>query len=447
MSDPASSPSPQSWVSPLATFPGAVLSSEESGDEAGAASSDQRAFSSGASVESVAGASSGPGSASSGPGSAPAAGPAVRPAPTIPVALHYADPSGEQWALEAGRGLVDRADLGVVAVSGVDRQTWLTSITTQIVTGMGPGDSRELLVLDPQGRIEHAAAVSDDGTTTWLICEGHDAAPLADFLDSMRFALRVEVEIRSDLTVFATAGSLLDTAEGLPGWVLTWSDPWPGVAEGGAEYFQGRHPGATASMRLHLVSRESAPAFVSAWLAADAKRRPAGLLAWEAVRIAAWRPRLGWETDARSIPAELDWLRTAVHTHKGCYRGQESIARVLNLGRPPRRLVFLQLDGSRGDLPEPGTRISLKGRVVGVVTSVARHAELGPIALALLGRSAPADTTFDLDGIAAAQELIVPVDGKSSISPKERPGADLVNPELRRHDVSPLGGLGALGAR
>ncbi|WP_276670203.1 YgfZ/GcvT domain-containing protein [Schaalia cardiffensis] len=370
-----------------------------------------------------------------------------RPAPSSPIALHYSDPSGEQWALEEGRGLVDRADLGVIAVCGTDRHSWLTSITSQIITGMGPGDSKELLVLDPQGHIEHAAAVMDDGETTWLICEGHDTEGLAAFLDSMRFALRVEVRICGDHTLFASAGSDTDTAQGLPGLLLSWADPWPGTVKGGTEYFQGPHPGLRSRMRLHLVAREKAEEFMRAWFGADPNRRPSGMLAWEAMRIASWRPRLGWETDARSIPAELDWLRTAVHTNKGCYRGQESIARVINLGRPPRRLVFLQLDGSRGDLPDEGTRIEWRGRVVGVITSVARHAEMGPIALALLARNVPADIVFDLDGIAAAQELIVPIDGKSAISPKQRPGAELANPQLRRHDVSPIGGLGALGAR
>lgn len=370
-----------------------------------------------------------------------------RPAPSRPIALHYSDPSGEQWALEEGRGLVDRADLGVIAVCGTDRHSWLTSITSQIITGMGPGDSKELLVLDPQGHIEHAAAVMDDGETTWLICEGHDTEGLAAFLDSMRFALRVEVRICGDHTLFASAGSDTDTAQGLPGLLLSWADPWPGTVKGGTEYFQGPHPGLRSRMRLHLVAREKAEEFTRAWFGADPNRRPSGMLAWEAMRIASWRPRLGWETDARSIPAELDWLRTAVHTNKGCYRGQESIARVINLGRPPRRLVFLQLDGSRGDLPDEGTRIEWRGRVVGVITSVARHAEMGPIALALLARTVPADIVFDLDGIAAAQELIVPIDGKSAISPKQRPGAELANPQLRRHDVSPIGGLGALGAR
>lgn len=365
------------------------------------------------------------------------------------VPLHYGDPAGEQWALEAGTGLVDRSDLRVVTVTGPDRQTWLTSITTQIITGMTPGQSKELLVLDPQGHIEHAAAVSDDSERTWLICEGVDAEPLAVFLDSMRFALRVEVAIRDDVTVVASTsgrrGQGVDAAS-LPGHVLTWNDPWPGVTEGGAEYFQGSHPGASIGMRLHLVERRAARDFVDAWLA-----RPghcaAGLFAWEAVRIAAWRPRFGVDTDERTIPAEVDWLRTAVHTNKGCYRGQESVARVLNLGRPPRRLVALQFDGSRGDLPEAGTRIDMGGRAVGVVTSVARHADEGPIGLALVARSVPADTVFDLDGVAAAQELIVPIDGKSSVSPRTRPGQDLTNPDLRRPGVPAVGGLGSLGAR
>lgn len=376
------------------------------------------------------------------------------------VPLHFGDPSGEQWALEAGDALVDRCDLGVVTVTGPDRQSWLTSITSQVVTGTGPGDSRELLVLDPQGHIEHAAAVADDGTTTWLVTEGDHAAALAQWLDSMRFALRVEVARRTDVAVLATASPAgtpsSGTAEGptaattatpalrdLPGWILTWDDPWPGVTEGGTEYFRGRHPGLATRMHLHLVEREHVGDVARTWLAGEG-RRPAGLLAWEALRIASWRPRVGREADARAIPAELDWLRTAVHINKGCYRGQESVARVLNLGRPPRRLVFLQLDGSRGDIPEPGAHIVRGGRRVGVVTSVARHADMGPVALALVSRNLPVDAVLDIDGVAAAQEPIVPADGRAAASPEERPGAGLANPALRRHDVrgTGSGGLG-----
>ena len=392
---------------------------------------------------------------------------------------HFGDPSGEQWALEGGRALVRRPDLAVIAVSGADRLTWLTSLASQIVTGLVPGESRELLVLSPEGRVEHWAGASDDGEALHLIVERSDLSGFVAFLDSMRFALRVSVAER-DVAVFSSVRAGANTPEAvaaLPGHLWTWEDPWPGVVEGGAAYFQGeRHPGARTPMMFHAVSRQAADEFEAAWLAGGAasgaaeahaapssappgarsstpspaggKRRRAGYLAWEAMRIAAWKPRLGRETDARAIPPEVDWLRSAVHTAKGCYRGQETIARVINLGRPPRRLTYLQLDGSRGDLPAPGTPITVGGRQVGVITSSARHADEGPIALALIARAVPVSTVFDIDGVAAAQEEIVPVHGKSSVSPESRPGADLSREAGQRGGSTGLGGLGsALGSR
>ena len=392
---------------------------------------------------------------------------------------HFGDPSGEQWALEGGRALVRRPDLAVIAVSGADRLTWLTSLASQVVTGLVPGASRELLILSPEGRVEHWAGASDDGEALHLIVERADLSGFVAFLDSMRFALRVSVAER-DVAVFSSVRAGANTPEAvaaLPGHLWTWEDPWPGVVEGGAAYFQGeRHPGARTPMMFHVVSRDAADEFEAAWLAGGAasgaaeahaapssapsgarsstpspaggKRRRAGYLAWEAMRIAAWKPRLGRETDARAIPPEVDWLRTAVHTAKGCYRGQETIARVINLGRPPRRLTYLQLDGSRGDLPAPGTPITVGGRQVGVITSSARHADEGPIALALIARAVPVSTVFDIDGVAAAQEEIVPVHGKSSVSPESRPGADLSREAGQRGGSTGLGGLGsALGSR
>ena len=392
---------------------------------------------------------------------------------------HFGDPSGEQWALEGGRALVRRPDLAVISVSGADRLTWLTSLASQIVTGLVLGMSRELLILSPEGRVEHWAGASDDGEALHLIVERSDLSGFVAFLDSMRFALRVSVE-ECDVAVFSSVHAGANTPEAvaaLPGHLWTWEDPWPGVVEGGAAYFQGeRHPGARTPMMFHVVSRDAADEFEAAWLAGGAasgaaeahaasssappgarsstpspaggKRRRAGYLAWEAMRIAAWKPRLGRETDARAIPPEVDWLRTAVHTAKGCYRGQETIARVINLGRPPRRLTYLQLDGSRGDLPAPGTPITVGGRQVGVITSSARHADEGPIALALIARAVPVSTVFDIDGVAAAQEEIVPVHGKSSVSPQTRPGADLSREAGQRGGSTGFGGLGsALGSR
>lgn len=368
-------------------------------------------------------------------------------------APHYGDPSGEQWALEGGRAIVERPDLAVIDVGGADRLTWLTSLSSQVLTGLEAGDSRELLILSPNGHIEHWAGASDDGQSAHLVVERADTESFVEFLESMRFALRVSVGVR-DVSVFSSVRAGANTAEavaGLPGVEWTWEDPWPGVVKGGAAYFMGaRHPGARTPMMFHVVSRDRATEFEAAWLAVTegGSRRRAGSLAWEAMRIAAWKPRLGREVDARTIPPEVDWLRSAVHTAKGCYRGQETIARVINLGRPPRRLTYLQLDGSRADLPAPGTPIKLEGRQVGVVTSAARHADEGPVALALIARAVPVTTVFDIDGVAAAQEEIVPPHGKSSISPQTRPGQGLSREAGQRGGAGGFGGLGsALGAR
>ena len=142
------------------------------------------------------------------------------------------------------------------------------------------------------------------------------------------------------------------------------------------------HPGHGAASGARSSSR--ARISLRRW-----RVRPlAGTWAAEALRVAAWRPRFGFETDHRTIPHEVDWLRTAVHLQKGCYRGQETVARVHNLGRPPRRLVFLHLDGSGARPAGPRCRVVLDGRrQVGFVTTAARHHELGPIALALVKRN------------------------------------------------------------
>ena len=149
---------------------------------------------------------------------------------------------------------------------------------------------------------------------------------------------------------------------------------------------------------------------------------PAGVWAYEALRIAAHRPRIGLEVDQRTIPHELGWLDTAVHLNKGCYRGQETVARVENLGHPPRRLVMLHLDGTEERLPAHGAAVLHDGREVGAVTSAARHYELGPIALAVVKRNVPVEAVLEADGLPAAQEVVVPPDAGGSA--RER---------LRRH--------------
>lgn len=319
---------------------------------------------------------------------------------------HYGSPLAEQRALLTGGAIVDLADRGVVAVGGADRLTWLDSLTSQRLVGLAPGVSTETLLLDPSGRIEHAARVVDDGSATWLLLDPGAAAPVAAFLERMRFRLDVTVADRS--SEFATVGTL--GAPRIPsGLVVTeWRDPWPEVAEGGWPYAAvAEHPGASWTYRELLVPRERARELTAL--------PHAGTLALEALRIAAWRPREATEVDTTAIPHETDWMRTAVHLTKGCYRGQETVAKVHNLGHPPRRLVMLHLDGSDAAPVGAGDEVLLDGAPVGRVTASGVHYELGPIALALVRRSTEATATLSVasaDGmvVAAAQETVVPVD-------------------------------------
>jgi len=345
--------------------------------------------------------------------------------PDAGVAWHYGDPTAEQRALTRGGAVVDQSHLGVVRVSGPDRLSWLNSITSQELTALPPRTSTELLVLSPQGHVEHAAAVVDDGEATWLVTE--TPTGLATWLDRMKFTLRVVVADVTD--EWAAIGEPV-SAEGTADEPVTWRDPWPATAPGGTRYGlpDEEHPGNDRPWRLVLVPRAR---LVDEVRAREAAGWPlVGTWASEAVRVEAFRPRAAREVDHRTIPHELDWLRTAVHLHKGCYRGQETVARVHNLGRPPRRIVLLHLDGSGHLLPEPGADVHEAaadheaGRVVGTVTTVARHHELGPVALAVVKRSAPVDATLVVDceggAVAAGQEEIVPGEGVSVDRPAPR---------------------------
>jgi folate-binding protein YgfZ len=281
--------------------------------------------------------------------------------PDAGVAAHYGSPSSEQRRLAEGDAFVDLSHREVIAVTGEDRLTWLHSLATQDFESLAPFTPADALILSPQGHIEHAFQAIDDGDDTALLnTEPGAGEALVTFLDRMRFMSRVVVELRPELAVVGLPGLRMST-----------------VLRSDLESMPGQHGD------------------------------PAGLWAWEALRIAAGRPRFGVDTDHRTIPNEVGLLNVAVHLDKGCYRGQETVARVHNLGRPPRRLVMLHLDGSVNKLPAVGSDVLDGDRVVGHVGSSARHYELGPIALAIVKRNTPVDAALETDGIAASQEVVV----------------------------------------
>lgn len=291
--------------------------------------------------------------------------------PDAGLTWHFGNPVTEARALAAGDGVVALGNREVVEVTGPERLTWLHALTTQHLSGLRPGESTTALILSPTGHIEHVLHGVDDGTSFLAWTEPGRAAELVDFLGRMRFATRVDVQIRTDLTM-AWAGHRVELD---PAWRVRDSEL------GGLDVF--------------LPAQAKLADTVGTW-------------AFEAMRIAAGVPRIFVDTDHRTIPNEIGLVGT--HLDKGCYRGQETVARVHTLGRPPRRLVQLHLDGSMSALPAPGDALELDGRTVGFVGSAARHHELGPIALGLVKRSVPVTAQLLAGGIPATQEALVDPD-------------------------------------
>ncbi len=271
---------------------------------------------------------------------------------------HYGDPYGEQRALLAGDAVVDLSHRPVVEVAGPDRLSWLHALTTQHLTELAPGVWTQALILSPHGHVEHHLTLVDDGSAVRAHVEPGTLDALLTYLTSM---------------VFWSAVTVTDATEQ---WAVVRS------AAGDQLVPRGELPDRLAQ----------APSLAGTW-------------ASEALRVAAGEPRLGFETDHRTIPAEVGWIGPAVHLDKGCYRGQETVARVHNLGRPPRRLALLHLDGSESLLPAHGDPVTTDDdRTVGFVGTAARHFELGPIALALVKRATEPSAPLRAGAVPAAQD-------------------------------------------
>lgn len=286
---------------------------------------------------------------------------------------HFGEVAKEQRALAEGKAWADLSHRSVIAISGEDRLMWLHSLTTQHLEKLVAGEWKEALILDPQGHVEQQLFLVDDGATTFIHLDREKVPSLLDYLQKMKFMLRVDVTDVSN------------------------------------EYAIMKAPGKTDAIGgpFALVPRAELAATIEAFNSANLQ---IGMWAIEAERIAQGRARIGVDSDYKSIPNELGLLNKAVHMNKGCYRGQETVAKVFNLGHPPRRLVLLHLDGSAVDIPSQGDPVVYNGKEIGFVGSVARHYELGPIALAVIKRMTPADAVLEVKGIAASQEILVPID-------------------------------------
>ncbi|ONH59593.1 glycine cleavage system protein T [Frankia sp. CcI49] len=399
-------------------------------------------------------------------------GAVAAPEPDTAVAAHYGDPLREQRLAATGAALVDRSNREVVRITGADRLTWLHSVTSQHLSQLAPMHGTEALVLSPHGHVEHHLVLADDGTATWIDVEPTTAPRLLAFLQSMRFLMRVEpVDVTAEVAVLSLTGPRADEVAAAVFGPAALPAPLAGTGTGGATGAVPRTsagvvtsgpypvshaapagtqaapdeqsasnalsaPDALAGGRLPLIRRmpHGLDLLVArSDLAATADRLTSagaaliGLSAFEAQRIASRQPRLNRETDHRTIPHEVGWLASAVHLDKGCYRGQETVARVHNLGRPPRRLVLLHLDGT---VAAPGCPVTAAGRTVGFVGSSEMHHELGPIALAVVKRSVALDVPLvvtDQDGAQVAAAIDPDAEPEQPSRPAGRlhgPGSD-----------------------
>lgn len=280
---------------------------------------------------------------------------------------HFGEPSKEQRALEEGLAWADLSHHEIISISGEDRLTWLHSLTTQFLENLPTNKWISALILDPQGHIEHQFDLVDDGTTTWLTLDPGRADSLLEHLRKMKFMMRVDIrDVSSEYALLR-----------LPGVSDDLGGPYSIVPR--SELEQWRNRLSKSAMQV-------------------------GTWALDAQRVAARRPRIGFETDHKSIPNELGLLNKSVHMNKGCYRGQETVAKIANLGAPPRRLVMLHLDGSVVSIPDVGVDVEKDGAKVGFIGTIARHYELGTIALAVVKRNTPLDATLMVAGIPASQE-------------------------------------------
>lgn len=294
-------------------------------------------------------------------------------------------------------------DAAVLSVTGPDRFAVLNATLSQSLVGLAPGDSREALELDGNGRIVKVLHILERDEDTLVVVPSATGSDVAQWLDSRVFMEDVSVDDLTDsVAVYGGVVPLSSTA---------WRDPWPSIQPGGVTY------GDSATADWTWVE-----SVVPAGVAPSVRVVPASTA--DALRVRAGRPGVS-EIDDRALPHELDWLRTAVHLSKGCYTGQETVAKIHNVGHPPRRLVRLDLDGSDSVYAEAGDEVTVDGERVGVVTSAGVHWEDGPLALALVKRTVAVDALLTVihDGhpIAARQEVIVPPTAGATAAARLRP--------------------------
>ncbi|MDK4286524.1 folate-binding protein [Corynebacterium pseudodiphtheriticum] len=382
------------------------------------------------------------------------------------VAWHYGEPLSEQRAITSTGAIVDRSHRRVIRVTGPEAAAFLHNLLSQKLDDVQAGWSGSALDLDTQGRILHTmdiavttdtgadagasagdgagsgtgagasdhtgdsadagAAAAPEGLAFYLDCEAGQFDSLRDFLQKMIFWSQVTIE-EADLAIITVLGGPTDTQ--LPSQAVysrTVSTATP-AGTGSAQPTAGLWEASRTDIAVPRKQLEAAVEELE-----STGLQLVGLMAYTAERVKALEAE-AVDLDEKSIPHEIPhWIGRgerigAVHLEKGCYRGQETVARVENLGRSPRVLVLLHLDGSAPTMPSPGADIQAKGRRVGKLGTVIDDCDYGPIALGVIKRSALDAGQVNIGDVAAS------IDADSiPVEEGEKAGRAAIN-KLRGH--------------
>ena len=308
-----------------------------------------------------------------------------------PVVLHYGDVEAEYAALRTGTLLVDRSLRGRLRARGEKAKEMITGLVTNDVLSLEPGHGQYAAALTPKGKIIADVRIFLDGDTLLI-----DAPPrafpgflamLKKYLNPRVVPFEDESAATNDLCVAGTNSRLvLAEAFGAPSATLGTLPPYGQIAVevDGVSILVARTPDVGVDAFDCFIPAASLDALRTRLLAAGA--RPGGLQAWEIARIETGRPEWGLDIDETTIAQEanLDEMHAISYT-KGCYTGQETVARVHFRGHVNRYLRGLMFD-TEDPAPARATVSDASGKPVGEIRSGTRSPRVGAIALAMVRR-------------------------------------------------------------
>ena len=299
--------------------------------------------------------------------------------------VHYGDPAAEYAALTRGKAIVALDGWTQVELTGQDRVQLLSNLSTNDIKSLQPGQSRESLLLNVKGHILAQVCVSAGPDKLRLLTVPGQAERVINQLD--RYIIREDVQL-ADQTGLRTALLVAGvTAEELAPKLAERA-----LAAGDCDILSppelpaGSPPAVYWLGNTSLLLTVAQDAAAVAWQTlVELGCRPCGMQPLDQARVEARMPWYGVDATDENLPQELARDAAAISFTKGCYLGQETVARIDALGHVNKTLAVVRFSGD--ELPTAGTTFSADGKEIGRVTSAVRSPQFAaPLAMAYLRR-------------------------------------------------------------